>query len=368
MVSPLRGALARRLAPLLLVLLLAGPAFALPPADAPPLVPTPSPDPPPVVGEVHRRAKDAYAGLTGERLDREDVEVRMEMEFHDLDVDPLGVALGGGRVAAQARLTTRIDFHVVSVARLQEAVEEATGFPANSSAWGLDASRQFMTADAFRATLAGEALAAFQQEQERRVVRLLTDSFPDVTVRASRFEWSNASLGTSGRPDPSGGRPTYDPRDPPVTLVSVLDVEYQKRRSLVGILEDALAPDEPPAARAGAPRAGPSPGADPFALLGVTQAFHLRVPPGWDLTLRLRLPEGLTLEDASPDVRVDADLRGATTGAHAGDSDVEVASAVALTIGSRHAVALGLLAAVLVVGAALRVPAVLVANRLVRRR
>lgn len=358
-----------------LALLLAGPALALhdapPPGllpEAPAVVPD-APDPRDALQEAQRRAKDAYGGMTGERLDREDVDVTMRMEFRDLDVEPVAVALGGGRIAAEARLTTRIDFHVVSVQRIREAFEEATGFPANLSEAGLDAESQYLTADAFRATLAGEALAAFQDEQERRAVRLLSDSFPDVTIRASRFEWANTTTPVRERGAPlAADAPERDPRNPPVTLVSVIDLEYQKRRSLAGLVEDLLASPPSRKSAAGGDRdAGEGPGADPFALLGVTQSLRLRVPPGWDLTLALRLPEGLTFEAASPDVVVAPDLREARTAAHAGDSDVEVASAVALTVGSRHAVALGLLACVLLVGAVLRVPAILLANRLVRK-
>lgn len=363
----------RFLVPLALVLLVAGPALALHESPAtsvlpgtPPGVPEP-PDPRDAVQEAQRRAKDAYSGMTGERLDREDVDVAMRMEFRDLDVEPFAVAFGGGRIAAEARLTTRIDFHVVSVQRIQEAVEEATGFPANLTELGIDARSQYLTADAFRATLVGEALAAFQEEQERRAVRLLADSFPDVSVRASRFEWANTTTALRERGASLPGQaPEHDPRNPPVTLVSVLDLEYQKRRSLAGLVEDLLA-SPPSLGRAGAGGEDAAE-ASPFALLGVTQTLRLRVPPGWDLTLALELPEGLTFESASPDVALAENMREARASAHAGDSDVEVASAVALTVGSRHAVALGLLAAVLAVGAVLRVPGILVANRLVRRR
>lgn len=352
----------------------------LPVASAAPALGLPLPaGPEDALEEAQRRGHDAYAATTGERLDREEVDVTMDMEFRDVRLDAFGLVFGGGTFVAQSRLTTRLAFHVISVGRVQESLEEASGQPLDPSSLGLDARRQHLTADAFRATLAGEALAAFQAEQEVRVAQLVAESFPDVTVRGSYFAWSNTSASDNGRGDdpPGAARPTpgMDARNPPVTLVSVLDLEYRRRESLLGLVEDAFA-SAPPAEESeerlrerledeahGAPHER-----SVFALLGVPQLIRVNAPSGWDVTLRIRLPEGLTFEEASPDVALEDGLRAARTSAYARDSETEVQSAVAVTLGSRAHVAFALLGLVLLGGVVVRVPACLVGNWLARRR
>lgn len=358
----------RRLALLLVLAALLAPAAhaALPAVPALP----PAADP----VQARERAEDVYAAATGERLDREEVDVRMDMEFRDVGFDAFGMVFGGGSFRADARLTTRLDFHVISVGRVQDALEEASGTPVDPSEHGLDARRQHLSADAFRATLAGQALAAFQQEQEARVTRLVTESFPEVTVLGSYFAWANTSVSDSRRGDPLPGlarpAPGHDARNPPVTLVSVLELQYARRVSLVSWLEDAWTRD--PAERAEeslrerleAEARGAAHERSLFGVYGLPQLIQVRAPPGWDVRLTLRLPEGYTFEEASPEVRVDDALRSATTAAYARDSDAPVTSAAAVTLGSRTHVAFLLLGVVLVAGAALRVPAILLANRL----
>jgi hypothetical protein len=366
-----------RLALALLLLALAPAAVGtspLPPVDAAgapvPLAALPAPP------NLEERAQDAYAGTTGQRLDREDVDVGMDLDFRDLDFDALGVVFGGGSFRADARLTARLDFHVLSVGRVQESVEDAAGRPVDLSEYGLDARDQYLTADAFRATLAGEALAAFQHEQEARVVRLVTESFPDVTVLQSRAAWSNTSASANARgdelPSPGHPAPTTDARDPPVTLLTVVELQYQKRQSLVGLLDglwgpgadgDAALRERLDAASLHAPQERSA-----FALFGIPQVIHVDAPPGWDVALRLRLPEGFTFEEASPDVAVDGSLREARTYALARESDEEVGGTVAVTLGSRSLVAFAMLGAVLVAGALVRVPTLLAANRLMHPR
>lgn len=318
------------------------------------------------VPELEERAEDLYAGATGERLDREEVDVAMDLDFRDLDFDALGVVFGGGSFRADARLTARLDFHVLSVGRVQDSVEDAVGRPVDLPAYGLDARDQYLTADAFRATLAGEALAAFQDEQEARVVKMVTESFPDVTVLQSYATWSNTSVASNARgdepPRPDHPAPRTDARDPPVTLVTVVELQYHKRQSLLGLLDGAWGSG----LGGGAEDAGtPAPqDRSAFALFGLRQPLRLDAPPGWDVLLRLRLPEGFTFEEASPDVLVDDSLREAHAVALARESGETVPGPASVTLGSRYLVSVAMLGAVLLAGALVRVPAILVANRL----
>jgi hypothetical protein len=86
------------------------------------------------------------------------------------------------------------------------------------------------------------------------------------------------------------------------------------------------------------------------------------------MTLDLHLPEGYTFEEASPDVDVDRSQRGARTFTLAGDSDRQVVNPITLSISSRYIVSVALLATVLVLGALLRFPTLLVANQWRARR
>ena len=342
------------------------------PAPAAEALPLPDAAPLPPLGEAQARVQDLLAALTGQRLDREDVDVTMEVAFRDVDFDALAVVFGGGSLQADARLTARLDFHVLSVGRVQDSLEDATGIPVDLSDLGLDARNQYLTADAFRATLAGEALAAFQHEQEARVVQLVSESFPDVTVLRSTAQWTNTSASVNARGDepPSLARPAprTDARNPPVTLTTVVELQYQKRQSLVGFLDglwrEAAAPEDSMRARLDAEAQRAPQERSAFAVFGIPQVIRVNAPPGWDVSLRLRLPEGFTFEEASPDVTLDDTLREAETFALARESEREVGGAVAVTLSSRYHVALAMLGIVLALGAAVRVPTLLLANRL----
>lgn len=378
-----------RPAALLFVLLLAVPAAALPP-PAPETSPAPA-----AAGPLNLPtetllggATQAVTNATGENITREDIRVVVDMDFRTFDFDLVGVIFGGGTFQAQARIAARLEIRAISVSRVEAALQEGTGGAVNLSQLGVNASRQFLTADEFRAALAGEALAAFEAEQERRTSEFLAQAFPDLIVLSSRFAWSNTDPKDNTRGDPPAPAPAVPPRtpgpsdlprlkDPPIVLDAVLDVQYLERASLVGLLEDAWArrqnrsaqdevaesQEEQLLERLRAQNEGAFYERSAFSQLGITQVITPQVESGWDMILTVTLPEGYTIEYASPDVLVGPDAQRAETYVLARESGVPLSNPVAVALSNRFLITVALFAGVMLAGTLLRVPVIVLANR-----
>lgn len=375
---------------LLLATLLALPAAALStplPAEAPaPAGPLGLP-----TEQVFRTASTTATNATGENITREDVRVLVDMTFRTFDFDLVGVVFGGGTFEAQARISARLELRAISVSRVEAALREGTGGAVNLSQLGVNGSKQFLTADEFRAALAGEALAAFEAEQERRTQEFLQRAFPEVIVLSSRFEWSNTEPSDSTRGDPEpqlSGLPPRTPgpadlprlKDPPIVLDAVLDVQYLERASLMGLIEkawerrqnrtaqDEVAEDaeERLVERLRAQNEGAFYERSAFSQLGITQVITPQVDSGWDMILTVTLPEGYTIEYASPDVVVGPGAQYAETYVLARESSVALSNPVAVALSNRFLITVALFAGVILVGAVLRVPVVILANRRAR--
>jgi len=368
-----------RAAALLLALLLAAPisAAGLPAVPTPPL---PLPLDPNNPGGTAVAAAELASGTN---LTREDVRIHLDLDFRSLDFQTLGVLFGGGDFRAQGRLTAHLEFRAINVSRFYGLSPRA---PPNGS---LDrAGPMVITAGEFRATLSAAAVAAFEAQEQDALTTFVSTTFPDATLLASRFSWSNVSPLDEPTPSPSvpdgpGAvrSPLPDSREPPVALDTTLDVQYLKRESLVSILQDVLdAQHLSPAERQQKldrkhlldEIRGESAGAlyerSAFDLLGITQLIVIKMEPGWDLALTLHLPKGYTYEYASPDVEVDPGHGSASTVTLADSSSEAVRNPVAVSLSNRYLVAVALACTVLFAGALLRFPTMLVANRVGRRR
>lgn len=358
-----------RRAVLLAALLAALPAVGaspLPLAAPTPDLAAPGPADVPTVAQLQRAVLVELGNRSGTNLTREDVDVSIDLDFRKLDFDALGLIFGGGTFEAQGRLKLHADLRALAVGRAAEmARERDLPLPANT------VNETYLYADTFRMTLAGEALAAFEREQEARIGALVVGSFPNMTVLSSRFAWGNVDPAVNARGDRQGEAPRLT--EPPVTLDVELDVQYLEREKLVDILAELLRPEsrreeaaeeaeEAAIDRLKAENAGAFYEQSAFGTLGITQLLTLEMPPGWDLELEMRLPEGFTIEYASPDVLVAGDLQSARTFALAGDADSSVENPVALSLSNRYLVSVALLLTVLLVGGVLRIPVLLVAH------
>lgn len=355
-----------RLGALLLLVLVLLPMLAQAQVPATPLDP--------ILAPQTARTLSTAQGATGTDLFREEVDIHMRMEFRTVDFDTINVVFGGGTFQAQARLATRFEFYVISASRIQEALEKVAPGQANLSRYGVDASRNYIAADEFRATFAGPALQAFEDEQEERATEFITSTLPNVTVLSAQFVWSNAEPTEGWEGDlltpPSDPREANDLRLPPIVLDTVFELQYVERTSLLTIAEDywQTRKDERTAERkeqVADAAADYERGA--FGVMGITQVVDLKMPPGWNLALSVALPQGYTFEEASPDVDLAADRRAAAASTFARHADGFVANPVALTFSNRFVVSTAMLAVVLICGAGLRFPITLLWN-LVRRR
>lgn len=360
----------RPLALVVVLVLTLGPAAAqLPPS----LPPTPLD---PILAGPAQNATALAVRTAGQEFSKEEVDVKLNMEFRDVDFDTVNVIFGGGSFQARARITAVIDMRVISGSRIQGALDGAAPGSGNLTVYGADLRRAWVPADAFRATFAGEALKAFQDEQEERVADFITATVPNVTVLDVIFSWQNtsaeASLENREPPaDPSqvDSRAINDPTEPPLTLTAIVDVEYLERTSLLTILDKAFEgrSEAEKARKARVVDAATSYERGAFSTLGITQVLDLKTFPGWNMDVTVTLPEGYTFEDASPDVDVADDLRMAQAATLGREASQEVLNPVALTLSNRFLVSTALLATILLVGAILRFPATLAANAMRRR-
>lgn len=358
-----------------MTLLLAA-AFIAPVAGSQaPLPPTPLD--PLLAGPVANVTSSREAVL-GPALTREDIDVQLDMEFRDVDFDTVNVIFGGGKFSATARITARIDLRVLAASRVSDAVEAA--LPGAGNVTGPATREQYIPADIFRSSLAGEALAAFQGEQESRLADYIRKTIPNVTVLNAQFEWTNVSpeesyetRGTSpAGNEPGDFRPEdfNDPTLPPITLRATVDVQYLERASLIGILEKALAKPKSEREKAQEEQVADAQAAydrSAFGLLGIRQVLDLQAPEGWNLVVRVKLPEGFTFEEASPDVALAPNLREANVLTLGRDANADVLNPVALTLSNRFIVSMAMLAGILLVGTLLRFPVLLAVNGIRRR-
>ena len=324
----------------------------------------------PIIGQVEENRTRAREVVLGPELQREDVDVQLDMEFRDVDFDTLNVIFGGGKFTATARVSARIDMRVLAASRVQQVVEDT--IPGSGNLTALTAAEtKFIPADAFRASLAGEALAAFQDEQEERLADFLVETIPNVTVLATSFQWSNISPqdsleGGFSAPSspPDSGDDVNDPTFPPITLVATVDVQYLERTNLFAILEKALEPqsEREKERKKQVADAAADYERSAFGLLGIRQVLDLQAFAGWNLIVRVKLPEGYTFEEASPDVIVENDRRGAQVMTLGKEAGAPVLNPVSLTLSNRFLVSTAMLGAVLLCGAILRFPVLLAVN------
>lgn len=325
----------------------------------------------------------------GTNLTQEDVRAYIDVDFRSLDFDAVGVVFGGGDFSAQGRLSAHLEFRAINLSRLQPALpEQARGCnPAHNERNQTNVCRPVLTAGEFRATLTGAALQAFEDTEAAALSKFLATTFPDATILNVRFAWSNVDPQPPSPQAPSVPQtpndldPTLlaDSREPPIVLDMTLDVQYLKRESLVELVDaalqrDSLTPEERHAKEAKQALLdeirGTSTGAfyerSAFDILGIDQLLVIQVDPGWTLEVTLHLPKGYTYEYASPDVLVGPERDRATTVTLADAALSPVSNPVAVSLSNRFLVATALTGAVLLVGALLRFPTMLVATRLRR--
>ncbi len=338
-----------RLITIAIAALLAPTALAQPLPDLRPLGP--------VIEAGIDAASRATENETGEDLTGEDVDLALAVNVVHADFDLLGVVLaGGGKAESDFVVTGHFEFRAIALERVAEMLNETSVNASIEETFGVSKSRVVLLAEEFRLLAGGAVLEAFRSAEERAAVAFVQSSLPGVTVLSSAFEWSNLAPAARAR---DGERPAL--REPPIVLDARLDVRYLARVSLADLL--GLATDEDDAAEAEEDalkerlKAAASPPAieqSAYAIAGIDHLLALDVPPGWRLNLSFTVPKGFTIEEATDDLAVTRDRRTASYYADGTASSGHVAAAAVVTISSRPLVTAFLLAALLVLGVALR--------------
>lgn len=314
--------------------------------------------------------RENASNLWEENISHEDVRILLDMDFRTLDFDAVGVVFGGGTFEAQARLTAYLELRSLALYRVNDAINASSEGNLNLSRlyMGGDLNSTFITADELRTALAGEGLAVFQEQQQDAAEAFIMDAFPDMTVLSSRVAWSDVNPMDNAKGDADAA--DIHLLEPPIALRVVFDLQYLRRESLADLIDspedegpDPEDPEEKLLEELKSKQQAAFYERSAFSVLGLTQLLNLGMSPGWDLVLRLTLPQGYTFEDVSPDVRVEDRHRTALVFTLAGDAEGDVHNPVFVAISNRYLVSVSLLAVVVLLGVILRFPVTLAWGR-----
>jgi hypothetical protein len=307
----------------------------------------------PDLGPVSKAANDALGQVvppllnatytaTGQNITREDVRIFVDLNFTKGDVNFLGLLVGSGKAEVQASLHARIEMRVISSERIRAALEGDNAY--NMSAENATfLSEVYLPAEVFRATLAGEVVALFQDEQEAAMAQYFQDSVPELKVLGVEFKWSNIH--------PTQTFTDLSLTEPPIVLEVDLVAQYIRIESIRSLLEvyfdvqenkdegKADYIDQVKAENGTALRSR-----DFFAAAAYTQLLNLSMQPGWSLDIGLHLPRGYSFTYFNDEVE-QADDRNALFKVNALDADDDVDKVFLASITHRKAIAFALLVA-----------------------
>ncbi len=322
----------------------------------------------------------AAEALLGEDLHTEQIDFTVDMDVFNVDYQLVGILFGGGKVQADVDATLVMDFRAVSLHRLDEALRQFTG-DANvslSNTLGVPSDRVALTAETVRLLGGGLLLEAFQTYQETATAEILQATVPGMTVLSASFDWQN-TLPLAGAfdeylpdaeeidpLDPASWLPTQalpSLREPPIRLEAHVRMQYLDRYSLLELVRPHLrddgstpGPPDPVRRQVEENETLPFRYRNAFNVLGFNQFLNLQVPPGWRVSLTMRVPDGFTIEGVTDelDLRPDHErARYVLDGAQKSQASSQGALA---TLSSRFIVTATLLTGVILTGLVVRVP------------
>lgn len=327
----------------------------------------------PVLDPVVQTVTPRVGNETGEDLVTEDISIDLFVDMTNVDYDLVGITFGGGKVGTDVDARVHFEFRAIGTGRLDEALRATSG-EANVTTQeitGIPLNRTALTAEELRVAGSGVLLAAFQTAEADATKALLERTLPGLFVKSASFTWSNtvpeAALMHAGIPDaPNPQRPLDSVvrpnlREPPLILDAVVKLSYVTRVSIIDVVNHARAnvSADPSKALKEEIKHREADGIldrNAFQTLGLGQLLDFQVPPGWRVTMQLRVPKGFTVEGATDELLMADDHRGVEY-ALDGTTRAEAASqAAVVTVSSRFTVTLAMLVAVLVVGYLIRLP------------
>jgi len=332
----------------------------------------------PVLDPVVANATGGLESASGQDLHTEDIRIDLDLDVRNVDYQVVSLLFGGGKVGADIDALVHLEFRAVSTTRLDEAVRATSGENNVTlrGTFGVPTSRVALTAEEIRLVGAGALLQAFQGYEAGAAKGFIEDTVPGLAVQSATFTWGNTEPGKylldARPPDLSGFDPTnpeggldlvHAPplRDPPLTLDAHMRLQYLDRISLVQILDKALKNKTGDAAAALKDRLQAQQGdrfldRSAFNLLGFGQVLNFSVPPGWRLNVTMEVPRGFTIEGVTDELAAAGDHRSLTYVLDGGQRSVAAAQPGLVTLSDRFIVTATVLAAVALVGYAIRLP------------
>ncbi len=300
---------------------------------------------PPAVGTVY----DAI----GQNITREDVRLYLDLNITKAEINALGLILGSGKAEVQAAVRLRVEMRVISTDRIRAALEGENAY--NVSAENATfLSEVYLPAEVFRASLAAEVIAAFQEDQERAIADYLAQAVPELEVLGLKLAWKNTQ--------PHQALTDFSLTEPPIVLEANAILQYLRVESIPSLLAayagTAGVPEDPEAAyakRLKEEHGDPLRARDFFSAAAYTQLLNLSMQPGWSLGVHLSVPRGFSFEYANEAVERHGDraISFQVDALEANDRQQEV---LLTSITHRRAVALALFTALWGVGLAVAFP------------
>jgi len=333
-------------------------------------------DPDPgIIGDTLRPVTETLVDLTipqtenatGDDLHSEEFHIQADLNVTNIEYQIMGILFGGGKIQADLRGRLSIDFHAVSMERLDDAIRAAAGNDNVSmhDTFGVPSDRMALTAEEIRLIGAGALLAAFQTQQEGLATRYVIDLVPGLRILGLDVQWSNTqpvSDLTTIINDPPG----YDPgipslRDPPLRLDVIVDLQYLDRLSAYDILRGVVnqnKTDDPVADELKkellAEQELPFLQRTAFQVMGIGQLLNLELQPGWTLDVSLRVPKGFTVVGVTDELDRSDDRQTARYYLDGSERSEANSDAAVVTVSNRFLVTTVLLVSVLLLGVVLR--------------
>lgn len=296
---------------------------------------------------------EAYAAA-GQNITREDVRLDLDMNVTKGTIGLFGLLVGSGTAELDAHVTLRVEMRVISSERIRAALEGDNAF--NTSAENATfLSEVFLPAEVFRASVTAEAMASFQEEQERALSDYITASLPELEVLGLEVLWENT--------EPLKALGDTSLTEPPIIVTLDTTVRYLRTESVGSLLSAYFAgrdePQDPKKAYAqklkdengDALRAR-----DFFSAAAYTQLLNLSMQPGWTMHVEMRVPRGYSFEYTNENVELDGD-RHISFDVDALDADDPQQEVLLVSLTHRRAIALAMFSTMLIAGALLGTPA-----------
>ncbi len=317
-----------------------------------------------LVGDEVPPALDAAYDAAGQNITREDVRIRFDLNITKGKIGVLDMVLGGGKAIVEAQVQVRVEMRVISTERVRAAIQGDNPFAAQTEN-ATFLSKMYLPAEVFRATLAAEVIASFQEEQEVALEAWLRAMIPELEVDGVEVAWFNTS--------PLAATTDGSLKEPPIIMTMEATVRYEREESLVGLLSHYMETrDEPDSPKRKYLKELKEENSDPlrardfFAAAAYSQLLNISMQPGWSLDVWVNLPPGYSIEYANHEVDVDG-KRTATFTLDGGTSDQPVRDVFVVSLTHRRGVMTVLLAAMVVVGGVLAAPGHFLYGRRIRR-